>query len=61
MGICGPGRTMEDQRSEGMEFDSQPSSRPGALGKFFESHTLPICVIVRINCVTVYIQTGEGR
>ena len=42
--------------SEGLGFDSQHGSGPGALGKFVESHTLPLYVIVRIDCVRVSIQ-----
>ena len=50
--ICGHVGREGDLRSEGLWFDSRPGSRLGGhgLGNFCESHTLPLCVIVRNDC-----------
>ena len=56
MGICDSVGWVEDQRSEGLGFDSRPGSWRGVMGKLLESHTLPLCAIVTIDCLRVYIQ-----
>ena len=52
VGICGLVGRAEDQRLEGL--GSIPNL--GALDKFPESHTLPLCVTVRTECVRVFDQ-----
>ena len=49
LGTCGPVDRAEDPRSEGLGFDCWSDSRPGALGKLHESHTLPLCIKVTID------------
>ena len=53
VGICGPVGRAEDQRSEGLGFDSWPGLWTGALVKLLESHTLLFCIVVRTDCQSI--------